>query len=68
MSIQFAGETLYTTEELSKILNISKNTLRIHLREGNIKGRKIAKNWYVSEKDLKKFLKIDEGSNKKGNK
>ena len=52
MSIRFAGITLYTTEELSEILGISTNTLRIHLRNGNIKGRKVAKNWYVTEEDL----------------
>jgi len=56
MPLQFNGLTLYTLPELSKKLNISTLTLRKYVREGRLKGQKIARRWLVTEEDAKKFL------------
>lgn len=60
MPIEFGGTKLYTIEELSKILDISHNTLRIYLRDGKLVGQKVGPRWYIAEENVKKFLKIEE--------
>jgi len=59
MPIRFSDVTLYSIKELSDILGISSNTLRVYFRQGKLKGRKIARSWYVSEEELKRYLKVN---------
>ena len=66
MPIQYSGVTLLSIREISDILGISTNTLRVYFRKGTLKGRKIARRWYVSEEDFKKYLEIN--GNKKEDK
>jgi excisionase family DNA binding protein len=56
MPLRFDGLKVYTLPELSKKLNISTLTLRKYVREGRLKGQKIARRWLVTEEDAKKFL------------
>jgi excisionase family DNA binding protein len=64
MPIEFCNNKLYSIEELSEILNISPNTLRIYLRTGKLNGQKVGSKWYVVEKNVMKFLKINNGIKK----
>jgi hypothetical protein len=47
---------LYDVEELSKLFNVQPKSIRILLKEGRLRGRKLAKKWYVSEADLKAYF------------
>jgi excisionase family DNA binding protein len=55
-----AGLTLFTVEELSEILDIQETTIRKYLRDGKLKGRKLARGWYVSEENLQDFFRQTE--------
>lgn len=47
---------LYTVEELSETLEIQERTIREYLREGRLKGRKLARRWYVSEDNIREYF------------
>jgi excisionase family DNA binding protein len=51
---------LYEVEELSELLDIQETTIRKYLREGKLKGRKLARRWYVSEESLAEYFREDE--------
>lgn len=56
MPVQIGNLTLYTVEELSELLNIQEKSIRKFLREGQIKGRKLANRWYVTEEALRAYF------------
>lgn len=45
-----------TVEQLSKFLQLSKDTIRKHLREGRLPGRKIGKSWRVDRNAIRAFV------------
>ena len=51
---------LYSVEELSELLEIQETTIRRYLRDGRLKGRKLARRWYVSEESLADYFRADE--------
>lgn len=51
---------LYDVEELSKALAIQERTIRALLREGKLKGRKLAKKWYVTQEALQEYFRQPE--------
>ena len=51
---------LYSVEELSEILDIQETTIRRYLRDGRLKGRKLARRWYVSEESLADYFREPE--------
>ena len=54
-------DRLYTVEEVSKILNVGANTIRIWLNNGTLKGIKVGRYWRVKESQLEEFTKDTEG-------
>jgi len=52
--------TLYAVEELSELLSIQETTIRKYLRDGKLRGRKLARRWYVSEESLAEYFRADE--------
>ena len=62
MSIQVGDMKLYEVEELAEMLNVGEPTIRRYLREGKLKGKKLAKRWYVSEEALKDYFQPEEVS------
>jgi len=56
MVIKLGKRRYYSVKELSKILPVTKLTIRAYLREGKIQGHKIGKDWYVSKGNLEGFL------------
>lgn len=60
MAIQIGGLTLYTVEDLAEALNIQERTIRKFLKEGKLKGRKLANRWYVPEEALKDYFQQTE--------
>lgn len=51
---------LYSVEELSEILDIQETTIRRYLRDGKLKGRKLARRWYISEESLAEYFRAEE--------
>jgi len=51
---------LYDIEELSKLLAIQQKTIRAMLKEGRLKGRKLARKWYVTEESLREYFSESE--------
>jgi len=62
MSIRLGDMTLYDVEELSEMLDVGLPTIRRYLREGRLKGKKLAKRWYVSEESIKEYFQPEEAS------
>lgn len=56
MSIQVGDMKLYDVEELAEMLYLGLPTIRRYLREGKLKGKKLAKRWYVSEDSIKEYF------------
>ncbi len=63
MSIQVGDMKLYEVEELAEMLGVGAPTIRRYLREGQLKGRKLAKRWYVSEENLKEYFQPELSNN-----
>lgn len=62
MSIQVGDMKLYAVEEVAEMLNVGEPTIRRYLRQGKLKGKKLAKRWYVSEEALKDYFQPEEVS------
>ena len=62
MSIQVGDMKLYAVEELAEMLDVGLPTIRRYLREGRLKGKKLAKRWYVSEEAIKDYFQPEEVS------
>lgn len=56
MPKKILGEKFYTSEEIGEMLDVSTSSVAKYLREGRMKGVKLAGNWYASETDIKDFL------------
>lgn len=57
MSIQQVGDLkLYDVEELSQILHVQERTVRKLFKDGTLKGRKLARKWYITEEALKNYF------------
>ena len=48
--------SFFTTDQLVDILDLSMLTVRKYLREGKIKGVKIGQRYFISSKNLDRFL------------
>ena len=51
---------LYDVTDLAQLLGLHEKTVRALLRAGKIKGKKLAKKWYVREDDLHAFFEASE--------
>lgn len=56
MSKQIGDIKLYTVEELASVLDVQPKTIRAYLSEGKLKGRKIARKWYIPEESLREYF------------
>ena len=62
MSIQVGDMKLYDVEEVAEMLSVGEPTIRRYLRQGRLKGKKLAKRWYVSEEAIKDYFQPEEVS------
>ena len=61
MAVVKIGEMeLYDVEELARLLDVQDRTIRKYLREGRLKGRKLAKKWYVTAASLQDYFEEPE--------
>jgi len=50
------GMKVYEVEDLVELLGMSRVSVQRYLREGRIKGIKLARKWHVTENHLKAFF------------
>ncbi|MFC1987176.1 helix-turn-helix domain-containing protein [Chloroflexota bacterium] len=55
---------MYSVEEASKILGIDTSLVRRLLRSGQLKGKKLARDWVVLSLDYKRKRKLGGGRKK----
>ncbi|MBA7617440.1 hypothetical protein ES703_24754 [subsurface metagenome] len=55
-SRKIRGISFFTTDQLVSILDLSMLTVRRYLKKEKIKAVKVGQRWYVSSKNLDKFL------------
>jgi excisionase family DNA binding protein len=47
---------LYTVEETAAFLSLSEQTVRKHLRERRLTGKKIGRKWHIRGSMIRKFI------------
>ncbi len=47
---------LYTVSETAKILAVTDQTLRKHLTEKRISGKKVGRRWLIKGSEIQKFI------------
>lgn len=57
MPKQLGEITLFSLQEISKEMDLSVQTLRRYIKDNRLKAQKVGNNYYVTEENLKKFLK-----------
>ena len=55
-SRKIRGISFFTTDQLVKILDLSMLTVRRYLKKEKIKAVKVGQRWYISSRNLDKFL------------
>ncbi len=60
MPIKISDMELYDVDELAELLHIQERTVRKLLAEGKLKGRKLARKWYVTEEELQRYFSMPE--------
>ncbi len=48
---------MLTAQECADFLRVHLNTVKRHLRKGDLPGKKIGRQWRIDKSDLKKFMK-----------
>jgi excisionase family DNA binding protein len=56
MPVRLEGMTLYTVKDIELLLGIGNSTVRRYLKDGRIKGRKMARRWYVPAESLLEYF------------
>lgn len=60
MSKKIGDLELYDVQELAGILGLQVLTVRRMLKAGKIRGRKLAKRWYVTSESLREYFQLSE--------
>ena len=48
---------ILTADEVSKVLKVSKQTVRALINEGKLPAKKVGRSWRILEEDLHAFMK-----------
>ncbi|MCX5812732.1 MAG: helix-turn-helix domain-containing protein [Proteobacteria bacterium] len=48
--------TLYDVEDIAKALEMNPRIIRSWFTTGKLKGKKVGKNWMITEEDLREFF------------
>ena len=47
---------IYTVEQIAELLNVTKQTIYMYIRQGKLKAKKVGKQYIVTENNLRAFL------------
>jgi hypothetical protein len=56
MTRKIGNIVMYDSKELSNLIGLTEQSIRAYFRKGILKGKKMGKQWYMSNKDLKEYL------------
>jgi len=59
VSISIGDTEVYTVEEVAELFDITERTVRDMLGRGELKGRKLARRWYITAKAIEERLSPD---------
>lgn len=51
------SETFFTIKEVSEMLKLEPQTIRVHIRKGILTAHKTGKSWIISQENLNKYTK-----------
>jgi excisionase family DNA binding protein len=51
------GIRFYNVRETAKVLQVTPQTIRLYIKQGRIKSKRIGRPFLIAEKNLKSFLK-----------
>ena len=54
--IRIAGVVLYSADRIAKQLGTTRQMIRKHIVEGDLRGQKIGGKWYISIRNFNHFL------------
>ena len=57
MPVRLEGMTLYTVKDIEELLGIGNSTVRRYIAEGRLKGRKMARRWYIPAQSLLDYFR-----------
>lgn len=57
MPIRLEGMTLYTVKDIEELLGVGNSTVRRYIADGRLKGRKLARRWYVPAESLLDYFR-----------
>lgn len=52
------GNNLYSVRDMAQLLKCSPYTVRLKIRKGELKSRKLGVEYYSTEEELKEFLNL----------
>ena len=56
MPIDIGDLRLYNVHEVAELLDIQEKTIRRFLKDGTLRGRKLAGRWHIAEPDLQAYF------------
>lgn len=56
MPVKLGPMLLYTTKEISGVLDLTPVTMREYIKSGKMKGQKVGGKWYITEDSLRAFF------------
>ncbi len=57
MPIRLEGITLYTVKDIEELLGVGNSTVRRYISQGRLKGRKMARRWYIPAENLLDYFR-----------
>jgi excisionase family DNA binding protein len=56
MATIIEGVKFYTIPEVAKVLKVTPQTIRVYIKKGKIKGKRVGRPILITEKNIKDFL------------
>ena len=56
MPTKIGNTNLYSVTEISQMLHVTTASIRNYIRQGHVKGQKLAGRWFITEDELNSFV------------
>ena len=57
--LEIGGVKLYTVKEIAKAMEVEEQTVRRYIKRGFLKSKKIGRNIFITEEQLKEFIEAN---------
>ena len=57
--LEIGGVKLYTVKEIAKAMEVEEQTVRRYIKRGFLKSKKIGRNIFITEAQLKEFIEAN---------